>query len=104
MEKTSNMAQKQTREDLIRQCRYYKGEEENPFDDSDRGLFGDYERLWVRNVYADHSAFSEAVEEYNIYLRDFSKDDGVPTSLKAALLNRYGHQISADFEVYQQRV
>ncbi len=43
-------------------------------------------------------AFSEAVEEYNIYLRDFSKDDGVPTSLKAVLLNRYGHRISADWK------
>lgn len=38
-------AQKQTREELIRQCRYYKGEEENPFDDSDRRLLGDYERI-----------------------------------------------------------
>ena len=42
---TKNMAQKQTREELIRQCRYYNGEEENPFDDADRGLFGDYERI-----------------------------------------------------------
>lgn len=98
MKKTSNMEQKKTREELIRQCRYYKGEEECLSDDAYRFLFWNHERTWVKGIYADPSAFSKVVEDYNIYLRDFSKDDGVPTSLKAVLLNRYGHQISADWK------
>lgn len=37
------------KEELIKQCRYYKGQEENPFIGSDIAWFWDMERVYVKN-------------------------------------------------------
>lgn len=38
-----------TREELIKQCRYYKGEERNPFEDFPLSWFWEMERVYVRS-------------------------------------------------------
>lgn len=45
-----------TRDELIKQCRYYKGEEECSFDgiDQDKTLFWSYEETWVNNFKGDY--------------------------------------------------
>ena len=46
-----------TKEELIKQCRYFKGEAGNPYTgkDQDKSMFWDYERMWVEQggVYED---------------------------------------------------
>lgn len=37
------------REELIKQCRYYKGEKQCPFNDNHMEWFWDMERVWVDN-------------------------------------------------------
>lgn len=45
-----------TRDELIKQCHYYKGEEECSFDgiDQDKTLFWSYEETWVNNFKGDY--------------------------------------------------
>jgi hypothetical protein len=43
------MNKEKSREDLIKQCRYYKGQEVNPFTDSEIAWFWDMERVYVKN-------------------------------------------------------
>ena len=38
-----------TREELIKQCRYYKGQKENPFTDDEISWFWDMERVYVES-------------------------------------------------------
>lgn len=37
------------KEDLIKQCRYYKGQEESPFNNADMDYYWDLERVWVEH-------------------------------------------------------
>lgn len=90
---------------LISQCRYYKGEEENPFDlaartdpvAQNKAMLWFYEQSWVNaNLHSYETgepdpALSDYYDEYlfTAGLSDFEHDDGVPISLKALLLNRY---------------
>lgn len=75
-------------EDLLKFCRYYHGEKDNPYEGNEAMLW-DYERVWVREMMKDNS-FSEYLSDYLIYgLRDFSKFDHTPITLKALLFNRY---------------
>ena len=76
----------------IEYCRYYHGEENCP--ESIKQLpAGEtlwfYEKRWVDFNMGDED-FQIWLDEYNAYgMSDFSKDDGVPVSLKAILFNRY---------------
>ena len=80
-------------EDLIKYCRYYKGEEFCPEDiskDENESLWY-YEQLWVkRDELRDEKGYNTT--GYIDYgLKDFNADDGVPITLKALLFNRYCH-------------
>ena len=91
------------REDLIRQCRYYRGEEVCPYSDNNDNrdeMFWFYERIWVDRmcvVEQDEEGLGVDVlrsntEEYKyLGLEDFEADDGTPITLKAILLNRLFH-------------
>lgn len=71
---------------LLKNCRYYKGEKECPkgFDQNQQMLWF-YESCWVRN-----GASSECIDEYKAYgLGRFCENDGVSIGLKALLFNRY---------------
>ena len=79
--------------ELLKSCRYYKGEAENPFDgvDQNKAMLWFYEMGWVKNAERGISpASSDAIDEYErCGLRSFHSNDGIPLSLKALLFNRY---------------
>ncbi|MCM1168312.1 MAG: hypothetical protein NC324_00055 [Bacteroides sp.] len=81
-----------TREDLIKCCRYYKDEKENPFNGGDEERFWFYESIWVEHTLLQDGFFDYCVDDYVADgLIDFNKDDGVPLTLKAVIYNRYQH-------------
>ncbi|MCD8301428.1 MAG: hypothetical protein LUC44_00240 [Prevotellaceae bacterium] len=84
---------------LIGLCRYYNGEEENPYrakdkkelddDTQNKAMLWFYERGWV-NMFVQGRLLQDYTDEYIVAgLGDFSRGDGIPTSLKALLFNRY---------------
>lgn len=75
--------------DLLKFCRYYKGEQNCPYTDNTKSMLWDFERTWVNDVLHD-ADFNELLTEYmNVGLRDFSETDDTPITLKAILFNRY---------------
>lgn len=78
------------KDDLLRFCRYYRGESRNPFtNDGTRALLWDYERSWVSDNLKEGD-FSDYLNDYiAVGLQDFSKYDDTPVTLKAVLFNRY---------------
>jgi len=97
---------------LLGNCRYYKGEERCPNDTI--GLFWDYERLWMEwTLVAEKDGSSQEAKrldnmmrEYlNAGFKDFALSDGVPMSLKALLFNRFEHWNQSDGfqEWYKER-
>lgn len=81
--------------ELLKQCRYYRGEKENPFEskDPDKAMLWFYEQMWVQRAERGLSpADSELLETYEAYgLKPFNADDGVPLSYKAFLFGRFMH-------------
>lgn len=77
-------------EKLFDYCRYYKGENECPFDD-DRHLFWFYEKKWCDNArFRRDDNSNPNIKFYNDFgLHNFEQNDGTPISLKALLFNRY---------------
>lgn len=79
---------------LIDYCRYYKGEEENPFEgkDQNKAMFWFYERHWVNEISKNENLISEYLSDYlRNDLDNFSFNDHIPITLKALLFNRYNH-------------
>lgn len=77
---------------FIELCRYFKGEEQNPYDgkDQNKAMFWEYERYWVLESSKREPNFSDMLTEYlNNDLLNFCFSDGVPTTLKSLLFNRY---------------
>jgi hypothetical protein len=76
--------------DLVKFCRFYNGEENNPFEEQNRSMLWFYELSWCNDMLNDSKSLSIAIEEYvQIGLGSFEMRDGVPLSLKALLFNRY---------------
>lgn len=69
-------------------CKYYNGEKGNPFDYSDvKYIFWECEYRWVKTP-ESHKA--KMLDQYGYFgLKGHKKDDGVPMSLKAEILNWY---------------
>lgn len=90
-----------TREEIVNLCRYYKGEESNPYekdhtrDGGNKSMLWFYERGWVNEVmYHQQDENSGILAEYateyiNAGMADFRENDMIPISLKAMLFNRY---------------
>lgn len=80
-------------EELIKQCRYYKGEKECPRDIDKKGkcLYWNYEKIWVESDKWRDEKIGEVSEYVRYGLKEFNKDDGTPITLKALLFNRYEH-------------
>lgn len=81
-------------------CRYYKGEENNPYEgkDENKAMLWFYERAWVlemqevnadKKQVKDHISFTYVNEYLGCGLAEFEQFDNIPTSLKALLFNRY---------------
>ena len=76
--------------ELIKSCRYYKGEDHNPYENGDEAAFWEYERTWVDMMLAESDALVRSWDEYSASgLADFEKHDGVPALLKALLYSRF---------------
>lgn len=84
-------------DDLLKYCRYYKGEEECPEENTknNNSYLWYYEKMWVENpAFRDESFDPDNINFYeykNAGLIDFNLNDNVPVTLKALLFNRYGH-------------
>lgn len=81
-------------EEVLKLCRYYRGEKENPFEgkDPNKAMLWFYERSWVSAWEHERSSeFDEMISDYmRCGLASFETKDGIPVSLKALLFNRYG--------------
>ena len=76
--------------DLLTLCRYYKGEENNPFIDQNKSMLWSYERAWVYDMLNDSDSLSSAIDDYiRVGLGLFEQFDKTPLTLKALLFNRY---------------
>lgn len=81
-----------TREELIGKCRYYGGEDANPFEgrDQNKSMLWFYEASWVNDT-LNGLSFAEPLAVYSACgLDDFAASDGIPRTLKARLFNRFG--------------
>ncbi|MCK9436101.1 MAG: hypothetical protein M0Q12_02700 [Synergistaceae bacterium] len=80
-------------EDLIKYCRYYKGEKECPESikakEASSSWF--YEKLWVERdeLRAEKGYNTTGYIQYS--MQDFNADDGFPITLNALLFNRHCH-------------
>lgn len=79
------------KEDLIKSCRYYKGEKDNPYS-GDKGMFWACEQSYVELSMSEDDRLVACYDEYHAHgLADFENKDGVPLLLKALIYNRYQH-------------
>ena len=91
-----------TTEDVIKQCRYYKGQKKSPANTP--LTFWNYERIWVEWTLEAEDEKSVGAQELkamlkrykDVHLENFQVDDGVPVTLKAFLFNRYEHWTEGD--------
>lgn len=97
--------EKAKEEALLASCKYYKGEDANPFSgiDQDKSMFWEYEKLWV-GLSLNDSSFSEELKQLDkAGLGDFGVHQPIPLSLVALLYNRYDHWLEGspdDFMVW----
>ncbi len=84
--------------ELLKQCRYYKGEKSNPFTSGIRSILWVAEHDWVERENVDEKEealsdkSSEIMAEYrSAGLLDFEKSDGIWIGLKAALFHLLQH-------------
>lgn len=88
------------KKELLKFCRYYKGEKENPFEGKDqmKALIWGYESKWVEftmkasedDKCQEAQILSSSLNEYiRAGMREFEKTDDTPLALKAILYNRY---------------
>ncbi len=94
MAKTKEQTSKLPREQLLKQCKYYKGEAVCPFTNEQEAFFWMIEAKYVDAYSKQDSAFeplvTEAMKTYLHYkLQDFEAKDGVPMPIKALILNRH---------------
>ena len=52
------------RDELLTSCRYYKGENENPYKDGNKALFWDFEKNWIDMFLDGRLSLIEYWEEY----------------------------------------
>lgn len=79
-----------TKNDLLKHCRYYKGEETPP--EEIKATFWNYEKKWIELLMEDDISVDEMVVIYvNRGLGKFAQEDDTPLTLKALLFNRYLH-------------
>ncbi len=96
--------------ELLKYCRYYKGEEKNPLTrGKNKNMFWYYERCWVlMSERGQYPVDKETLYDYEFYgLKSFSSDDDVPLSLKLLLFNRFmhwegGYGMERDREAFKQ--
>ncbi len=74
----------------LRYCKFYKGEDSNPFEgkDPNRAMLWFYERCWIKTYKT--ADFAEYLTEYSLVgLSQFEAQDTIPITLKSLIFNRY---------------
>lgn len=77
---------------LIAQCRYYKGEDENPFEGTHYQMMWYYESWWVDRLsqsYNEAEPFYQVIEHF--HLEQFAQEINIPRSLLGVFMDRYIH-------------
>ena len=88
--------------DLLKFCKYYKGESANPYDGKNQNamMFWNYEKAWceinAKSLTNEESESSQTILHFlaaysNAGLSSFRIEDDTPISLKALLYNRFDH-------------
>lgn len=73
-------------------CKYYKGEEENPFDyGTIQRTFWNLEQGWVKLVLTNETRYGNYALEFSIDFPDNLDYIDIPLSLKATMYSRYYH-------------
>lgn len=96
------------KEDLLKFCRYYHGENICKSTDIDVQTLFNIEKMWVDKMCAENSDFGTLLDEYITFgLTSFCETDDVPVTLKALLFNRftqYNDRIDVDaFKAWYKR-
>ena len=74
---------------LIAKCRYYKGEKENPFKNTDDEMKWYYESCWVNQLSDSYRNARQYLYEAGNQFDDIAEKYKVPRSLIGLFLNRY---------------
>ena len=73
-------------EQLLKYCRYYKGEKECPYESVRLTLIFNQEKKWVEGMMNKNYPMSDYLDTYYAYkMEDFEVFDDIPLSLKAYL-------------------
>lgn len=82
-------------EQLLKYCRYYKGEKECPYESVEMYRYWNTERVWVKRMNDKTDNFENELHEYiTAGMGDFEKFDDTPITLKAMLFNSFGYWFS----------
>ena len=79
---------------LLDLCGFYKGEEQNPFEnkgDSLRRMFWEYDRSWVKRVISRGEDVSSIDCYRHFCLESLSTSEDIPVGIKAILISRIVH-------------
>lgn len=52
--------------DLVKDCHYYKGESDNPYENGDGVSFWEYERAWIIMCSAESDTLLRCTNEYKL--------------------------------------
>lgn len=77
--------------ELLKKCRYFKGETENPFSDSRSAALWEAERDWVQLAQSADPLLDEYLADFRRDFPQLSNNERAHLSLKAFLLDRYLH-------------
>lgn len=76
---------------LTAMCRYYKGEEENPYEGTPDKMKWYYEKCWVEQLSESYQNAKDFRFEAGNHFNDIAEKYNVPRSLIGLFLNRYEH-------------
>lgn len=90
------------REEVIKHCKYYKGEKECPYTETEGVLWG-CEKSYVDmcSEGATDLLYMYVSEYMSVGLGTYRSTDNIPVSLKALLYNRYSNWNMADQEEFK---
>lgn len=81
----------QRKKKLTAKCRYYKGEQENPYEGTEDQMKWYYESCWVEQLSESYENAKMFRHEIGNKFDDIAEKYNVPRSLIGLLLNRYEH-------------
>ena len=80
------------KKDLLKYCKYYKGEKENPYE-GNKAMLWLAESVWYREYSKDNNLTDMLLSVCENYdeagLLNFKETDGVPIALKATIFTLY---------------